>query len=118
MAGMRELTAEEKAKPYSKYYYRPHAGASPELAPLLEDHKPMDPGEALPIEQMSDLLEPGYLPGETGYCTLPNGGAYVAVRHPMPGVTAEMVELVVRLARPGVTALHAVVAQGPFRGRP
>jgi phloretin hydrolase len=91
MAGMRELTVEEKVKPYSKYYYRPHAGASPELAPLLEHHEPMDPGEALPIEQMSELLRPGYLPGETGYCTLSNGGAYVAVLHPMPGVTAEMV---------------------------
>ncbi len=91
MGGMRELTVEEKAKPYSKYYFRPHAGASPELAQILKDHKPMDPGQAQPIEEMSDLLKPGYLPGETGYCTLPNGGAYVAVRHPMPGVTADMV---------------------------
>jgi hypothetical protein len=91
MAGIRKLTADEKAKPYSKYYFRAHAGATPELAPLLENHKPMDPGEAQPIEQMSDLLKPGYLPGETGYCTLANGGAYVAVRHPMPGVTPEMV---------------------------
>ncbi len=33
MAGARELTAEEKGQSYSKYYYRPHAGASPELAP-------------------------------------------------------------------------------------
>jgi phloretin hydrolase len=91
MSGMRELTATEKARPYSKYYYRPHAGASPELASRLADHKPMDPAEALPIERMSDLLEPGYLPGETGYCALSNGGAYVAVNHPMPGVTADMV---------------------------
>jgi phloretin hydrolase len=92
MAGMRELTADEKAKAYSKYYYRPHTGASPELAAGLKDHTPMDPGEALPIEQMSELLEPGYLPGETGYCTFSNGGAYVAVRHPMPGVTPGMVD--------------------------
>ena len=49
------LTADEKAKPYSNYYCRPHAGASPELASLLEGHKPMDAGGALPIEQMSDL---------------------------------------------------------------
>jgi phloretin hydrolase len=91
MAGGRELTAEEKEKSYSKYYYRAHAGASPELAPLLKGHKPMDPADALPIERMNDLLKSGYLPGETGYCTLPNGGAYVAVGHPMPGVTAEMV---------------------------
>jgi len=91
MAGIRELTADEKAKPYSHYFFRPHAGVSPELASVLESHKAMDAGEALPIEQMDDLLRPGYLPGETGYCTLPNGGAYVAVRHPMPGVTADMV---------------------------
>jgi hypothetical protein len=92
MAGLRELTAEEEAKPYSKYYHRAHAGASPELAPLLKDHRPMEPGEALPIAQMNDLLRPGYLPGETGYCMLPDGGAYVAVRHPMPEVTAGMVD--------------------------
>jgi phloretin hydrolase len=92
MVGMRELTAEEKAKPYSKYYYREHAGASPELARILADHKPMDPSEALPIDRMSDLLEAGYLPGETGYCTLPGGGAYVAVNHPMPEVTPAMVD--------------------------
>ena len=34
MVGLRELTAEEQGRPYSKFYYRPHAGASPELAPL------------------------------------------------------------------------------------
>ena len=92
MAGMRELTAEEQAKPYAKYYYRKHAGASPELAAQLVDPKPMDPADALPIERMSDLLDPGYLSGETGYCTLPSGGAYVAVNHPMPEVTKDMVD--------------------------
>jgi phloretin hydrolase len=91
MAGMRELTAEERAKPYAKYYFRAHAGASPELAPQLVDPQPMDSADALPIERMSDLLDPGYLPGETGFCTLPNGGAYVAVNHPMPEVTTDMV---------------------------
>ena len=34
MTGLRELTAEEQARPYSRYYYRPHAGASPGLVPL------------------------------------------------------------------------------------
>jgi hypothetical protein len=92
MAGMRELTAEEQAKPYAKYYYRQHAGASPELAAQLVDPKPMDPADALPIERMSDLLDPGYLSGETGFCTLPSGGAYVAVNHPMPEVTKDMVD--------------------------
>jgi hypothetical protein len=46
MAGMRELTPEEKAKPYSKYYDREHAGPTPELAPLLAGHSLMDAAES------------------------------------------------------------------------
>ena len=91
MAGLRELTPEEKTRPYAKYYYREHVGASPELARYLDNPRPMNATEALRIERMDDLLLPGYLPGETGFCTLPGGGAYVAVCHPMPGVTADMV---------------------------
>lgn len=91
MAGLRPLTSEQAAKPYSKYYYREHAGVTPSLSRFLVDRKPMDPAAALPIEHMNDLLDPGYLQEETGYCALPNGGAYVAVCHPMPGVTADMI---------------------------
>jgi hypothetical protein len=91
MVNLRELTSEEKAKPYAKYYYMEPAAPSPELAALLQDRKPIDPAKALPIEQMNDLLNPGYLEVETGYCTMPDGGAYVAVNNKMPGVTADMV---------------------------
>jgi hypothetical protein len=91
MTDPRELTPEEKAKPYAKYYYREHASPTPELAPFLVAPKPIEAAEALPIERLNDLLDPGYLQGETGYCTLPNGGAYVAVCHPMRGVTTDMV---------------------------
>lgn len=83
MAGPRELTAEEKGRPYSKYSYRGHAGPTPESAPLLARHSPMDPAEAaeaLPVERRDDSPPPGYPAGETGYCALPSGGAYVAVR--------------------------------------
>src|SRR5207253_356736 len=38
------------------------------------------------------LLDPSPLPAETGWCTLPDGVAYVAVRTAMPGVTAQMVD--------------------------
>ncbi len=91
MPRLRDLTPEEKAKPYAKYFYREHSGVTPELAPWLQDPRPLDPAEPLPIERRDDLLLPGYLPGETGYCLLPGGGAYVAVCHPMPGVTADMI---------------------------
>ena len=91
MAPLRDLTPEEKAKPYSKYFYQEPAPPAPELARLLQDPKPIDPSDALPIERLNDLLNPGYLKVETGFCTLPNGGAYVAVNNKMPGVTADMV---------------------------
>ncbi len=53
---------------------------------------PIDPADALPIEQLDRLLDPAPLPAETGWCWLPDGVGYVAARTPMPGVTAEMVD--------------------------
>ena len=38
------------------------------------------------------LLDPAPLAVETGWCTLPDGVGYVAVRTPMPGVSGEMVD--------------------------
>jgi hypothetical protein len=53
---------------------------------------PIAPDLALAREQLDRLLEPEALPGETGWCTLPNGVGYVAVRTAMPGVSGEMVD--------------------------
>jgi hypothetical protein len=53
---------------------------------------PVAPGEALPLTQLDRLLDPKPLVAETGWCTLPDGVGYVAVRTPMPAVTAEMVD--------------------------
>jgi anaerobic selenocysteine-containing dehydrogenase len=47
--------------------------------------------EALPIQRMNELLNPGYVEVETGYCTMPDGSGYMALLMPMPGVTADMV---------------------------
>ena len=91
MSALPELSPEEKAKPYAKYYYREPAAPSPELAAALKDARPMDPAKALPIQRRNDLLDPGYFEVETGYCVMPDGSGYVSVLHPMPGVTPEMV---------------------------
>ena len=91
MAELKELSPEEKAKPYAKYYYMPPAAPDLELAEFLKDPRPMDPSKALAIEARNDLLNPGYLEGETGYCQMPNGTGHVAVNNKMPGVTADMV---------------------------
>lgn len=85
----RDLTPEEKAKPYAKYFYAPPAPPDPGL---LENMKaPIDAAKALPIERINDLLNPGYMEVETGYCVMPDGSAYVAAHTKMPGVTVDMI---------------------------
>lgn len=84
-----ELTAEEQAKPYAKYFYqKPVDPPAERLEPMK---KPMDPAKALPIENINDLLDPGYHEVESGWCILDNGMAYIANHTPMPGVTVDMV---------------------------
>lgn len=53
---------------------------------------PIPPGEALSLAELDRLLDPAPLPVETGWCTLPDGVGYVAVRTPMLAATAAMVD--------------------------
>ncbi|MBS1894587.1 MAG: hypothetical protein JST59_25070, partial [Actinobacteria bacterium] len=53
---------------------------------------PADPAKALAPTALDRLLDPEPLPLESGWCTLPDGIRFVAVRTPMPGVHAEMVD--------------------------
>jgi hypothetical protein len=84
-----DLTVDEKAKPYSKYFYRQPVPPAPERVAAMG--KPIDPSKALPIERINDLLNPGYLEVEAGWCILPNGAGYIANHTLMPGVTVDMV---------------------------
>ncbi|MCD8218340.1 MAG: hydrolase [Clostridiales bacterium] len=85
------LSDAEKKNPISKYY-------STELAPLNQDLMkcilagPMDPKNAIYPEDVKELLKPGYVEGETGYCVMDNGAGYVAVNNKFPGVTLEMMK--------------------------
>lgn len=85
------LTPEQEALPYSKYYYREMAAPNPKLIAEL-DKGPMDPSKALPIDDINQILDPGYHEVETGYCQLPSGMGYVAVNNVFPGVTLEMMK--------------------------
>ena len=87
MVKTRELTAEEKAKPYSKYYYLPSAPPAAHHGKMLADLKPLDPAKADRIQDADNLLSLGYTEGENGYCIMPDGSGYIALRHPMPGAT-------------------------------
>lgn len=85
----RELTPEERVKPYSKYFYRKPSLPTQEKLAIMD--RPINPSKALPIEGINDLLNPGYFEVEAGWCILPNGAGYVANYLTMPGVTIEMI---------------------------
>ena len=87
----RELTAEEKALPYAKYYYKDMAKI-PEEDLALVNAGPIDPKDALPITEAAHLLDDGYLPVENGFCVMPDGTGFAATKVFMPGVTTEMID--------------------------
>jgi len=84
-----ELTESEKQTPYADYYYRASA-AIPEAVLENIQHKTYTHQQALPFENINDLLLPGYLPMENGYCRMPDGSFFVAVRTEFPNATDKM----------------------------
>lgn len=85
------LSEQEQASPLAKYFYMPMAEVDPASIQIVRNG-PIDPAKALLKENLNDLLNPGYLPSEIGYCTLPNGNGYVSSLVKMPGVTPEMID--------------------------
>jgi len=73
------------------YLARPLAPVDPAVAAAIAAG-PIDPAQALAPTECDRLLDPFPLPAENGWCTLPDGVGYVAVRTAMPGVSAEMVD--------------------------
>lgn len=87
----RELAAEEKLKPYAKYYYRELAEIPPaDIANI--NAGPVDPAKATTVHDRNDLIRPGYLDVETGYTVMPDGSGFAATLVKMPGVTPEMLD--------------------------
>ena len=68
-AAQHDLTAEEKARPFSKYFYEDIPQPDPEHYAMMEE--PCDPAKALLPEDRNKLLDPGYLDVEIGWCNLP-----------------------------------------------
>jgi hypothetical protein len=73
------------------YLSRPLTPPASEVLAAIE-RGPIDVADALPLAEADRLLDPAPLPAETGWCALPDGVAYVAVRTPMPDVTGEMID--------------------------
>lgn len=89
--GHRELTEEEKKKSYAKLFYKPLADIPQEDLDIL-NAGPIDPAKALVIEDRGELLKPGYLPAETGWCKMPDGSGFAATRVFFPDAVPEMFE--------------------------
>lgn len=62
------------------------------MSPPQVEPTELDPAGALAPGDLDRLLDPSPLEGETGYCMLPSGVAYAAVRTALPGVTGEMID--------------------------
>ena len=86
---LRPLDPEDQSKAYAKFYRNP---APPDPSHLAMMDAPCDPSKAIYPEQMNDLLNPGNLDIEIGWCNLPNGAGFVANRNVYRNVTAEMID--------------------------
>jgi hypothetical protein len=73
------------------YLSRPLAPADPAALEAIAAG-PVDPRTTLPLEGIERLRDPAPLAVETGWCTLPDGVGFVAVRTPMPSLSAAMVD--------------------------
>lgn len=89
MSEIKELSKNEKSFSYSKYYYM-EMEKEPENLIKKINAGPINPGDALKIEERDDLLKSGYLDAEVGYCSMDNGTAFVSNLTIMSGVTKEM----------------------------
>ena len=83
------LTPEEQSRAYAKYYRDPEP---PDPVHLAMMDTQCDPSMAIYPEQMNDLLNPGDLRMEVGWCNLPNGAGFIANRNVYKNVTPEMID--------------------------
>jgi DAPG hydrolase PhiG domain len=73
------------------YLDRPLTPPDAELLAII-DSGPIDPGQALALDDVDRLLDPVPLEAETGWCWLAGNIGYVSVRTAMPTVTGEMLD--------------------------
>lgn len=83
------ITEEDKKKSYYKYYEKDMEPVDPALYEKAAAAR-LTPEETLHPHDVNRMFEPGYLPGEFGYCALPDGTAYMANLMFIPDVTPEM----------------------------
>ena len=86
-----ELTEEEKASPYAKYFAMGQVSPCEENIRATEYDSPVDPSRGFMIEDYPKIMDvPGCNDLKTGYCILPNGVGFATATTFMPGCTAEI----------------------------
>lgn len=80
---------QDRAKSYFKYYLKPLEPVPAEKLAAIHP-EPGDWHDALDIHDRNDLFKPGYLPGEFGWWSMPDGTALIANKTFFPGVNGEM----------------------------
>jgi len=91
MEKINELTKEEQAKSYAKYYYLKAAEPDVEILSHCKGSLEIESSKALKLEEINNLLNKGYHQAEIGYCDLEEGGSYISIYTKMPGVTVDMI---------------------------
>ena len=87
------LTEEEKLNPISKFYTTELAApTNPAALEALLAGQRIQKLARTPYETAKILLQPGYIDGENGYCTMEDGVGYLAVNNKFPGVTLDMIK--------------------------
>lgn len=75
----------------SDFLGRPLTPVPPDVLAAIESG-PIDPADALREDELDRLLDPALLKAEIGYCRLPDGVGYAAMRTKMPPGSPEMLE--------------------------
>jgi phloretin hydrolase len=91
MIARREPTANAQRRSYARYFARAMTPPPAEIERALAKG-PIKPRSALPIDRRNDLLDPGYLPAERGWCIMPDGTGFAAGLTLMRGVSADMID--------------------------
>ncbi len=85
------LRDELRGRSYERFFRWEMSSLPDHIEQALSDGE-ANPARGLARGEVNRLLERGYLPLESGYTTLPDGTAHVAVLTHFPGTTGEMID--------------------------
>lgn len=87
----RELSTEEKALPYSKYYYKEMAKIPQEDLDFVNKGS-VNKEDTITLNNISLMFDSGYLAVENGYCYMGDGTGFSASKVFMKDVTLDMID--------------------------